>query len=178
MVCLLLVVIDCDFFVFLCFFFLMKRRPPRSTRTDTLFPYPTLFRAVSDLDALAASTMGKIEIESLDDGRDEAIAEHLVKAAVLTVFRERTDPAMLREVIDAFEEGRIVDAGDDISSADLAALAHEMPGLKAQVVGLTDGDESAAAMAAAVEFLLEGLPLGKRLHKEHVGSRSSYRAPS
>src|SRR3546814_16696286 len=26
------------------FFFLMRRRPPRSTRTDTLFPYTTLFR--------------------------------------------------------------------------------------------------------------------------------------
>src|SRR3546814_4896064 len=29
------------------FFFLMIRRPPRSTRTDTLFPYTTLFRASS-----------------------------------------------------------------------------------------------------------------------------------
>src|SRR3546814_14252883 len=27
------------------FFFLMRRRPPRSTRTDTLFPYTTLFRS-------------------------------------------------------------------------------------------------------------------------------------
>src|SRR3546814_5957532 len=27
-----------------CFFFLMIRRPPRSTRTDTLFPYTTLFK--------------------------------------------------------------------------------------------------------------------------------------
>src|SRR3546814_18108917 len=27
------------------FFFLVIRRPPRSTRTDTLFPYPTLFRS-------------------------------------------------------------------------------------------------------------------------------------
>src|SRR3546814_20633552 len=27
------------------FFFLMSRRPPRSTRTDTLFPYTTLFRS-------------------------------------------------------------------------------------------------------------------------------------
>src|SRR3546814_18315428 len=36
-------------FVVLClyFFFLMIRRPPRSTRTDTLFPYTTLFRSVS-----------------------------------------------------------------------------------------------------------------------------------
>src|SRR3546814_2952047 len=33
--------------LFLCFllFFLMIRRPPRSTRTDTLFPYTTLFRS-------------------------------------------------------------------------------------------------------------------------------------
>src|SRR3546814_20506346 len=29
-----------------CFFFLRIRRPPRSTRTDTLFPYTTLFRSV------------------------------------------------------------------------------------------------------------------------------------
>src|SRR3546814_14853107 len=28
-----------------CFFFLIIRRPPRSTRTDTLFPYTTLFRS-------------------------------------------------------------------------------------------------------------------------------------
>src|SRR3546814_17519060 len=32
-------------FVYLFFFFLMIRRPPRSTRTDTLFPYTTLFRS-------------------------------------------------------------------------------------------------------------------------------------
>src|SRR3546814_2626141 len=37
----------CCFFVFICvFFFLMIRRPPRSTRTDTLFPYTTLFRSL------------------------------------------------------------------------------------------------------------------------------------
>src|SRR3546814_2353826 len=33
-------------FMCLLFFFLMIRRPPRSTRTDTLFPYTTLFRSV------------------------------------------------------------------------------------------------------------------------------------
>src|SRR3546814_11259272 len=34
---------------FVLFFFLMIRRPPRSTRTDTLFPYTTLFRSRRDL---------------------------------------------------------------------------------------------------------------------------------
>src|SRR3546814_6795422 len=33
----------------LLFFFLMIRRPPRSTRTDTLFPYTTLFRSRAGL---------------------------------------------------------------------------------------------------------------------------------
>src|SRR3546814_10954340 len=35
-----------------CFFFLMIRRPPRSTRTDTLFPYTTLFRSRLRISAL------------------------------------------------------------------------------------------------------------------------------
>src|SRR3546814_1709708 len=34
-----------SYFVFIVFFFLMRRRPPRSTRTDTRFPYTTLFRS-------------------------------------------------------------------------------------------------------------------------------------
>src|SRR3546814_10973563 len=37
----------------LMFFFLMIRRPPRSTRTDTLFPYTTLFRS-AEYDTIAA----------------------------------------------------------------------------------------------------------------------------
>src|SRR3546814_16353177 len=33
------------YYYYCCFFCLMIRRPPRSTRTDTLFPYTTLFRS-------------------------------------------------------------------------------------------------------------------------------------
>src|SRR3546814_18797231 len=42
-----------SFFFFFFFFFLMIRRPPRSTRTDTLFPYTTLFRSLEQLLARA-----------------------------------------------------------------------------------------------------------------------------
>src|SRR3546814_11124535 len=44
MCCFLLSPLYCSFYFFV-FFFLMIRRPPRSTRTDTLFPYTTLFRS-------------------------------------------------------------------------------------------------------------------------------------
>src|SRR3546814_8612450 len=39
---------------YLCFFFLMIRRPPRSTRTDTLFPYTTLFRSIEFANGVTA----------------------------------------------------------------------------------------------------------------------------
>src|SRR3546814_12613689 len=46
---------------FLDFFFLMIRRPPRSTRTDTLFPYTTLFRsqALQDFDEVQVPRIGQ-----------------------------------------------------------------------------------------------------------------------
>ena len=43
---------------------------------------------VSDLEALVVSTSGKVEIETIEEGRDEHIVENLVKAAVLEVFRD------------------------------------------------------------------------------------------
>src|SRR3546814_11207102 len=45
--------------MFYCmFFFLMIRRPPRSTRTDTLFPYTTLFRSCYQLRRLPRPVRG------------------------------------------------------------------------------------------------------------------------
>src|SRR3546814_11389095 len=48
---------DTDFSVL--FFFLMLRRPPRSTRTDTLFPYTTLFRSGPQGAAILACERGQ-----------------------------------------------------------------------------------------------------------------------
>src|SRR5881397_1510303 len=59
-------------FVFFFFFFLMIRRPPRSTRLNTLFPYTTLFRSKGGLPAarrfcdrvrlfLLAASLGGVE---------------------------------------------------------------------------------------------------------------------
>src|SRR3546814_5092082 len=45
------------------FFFLMIRRPPRSTRTDTLFPYTTLFRSVL-VDGKDMTALGEAELRA------------------------------------------------------------------------------------------------------------------
>src|SRR3546814_10174387 len=62
-------------FVMGCFFFLMIRRPPRSTRTDTLFPYTTLFRSRGDA-RLVDRQGGRAALE----GRDEEIGKKSIKA--------------------------------------------------------------------------------------------------
>src|SRR3546814_11490806 len=66
------------FLATLSFFFLMIRRPPRSTRTDTLFPYTTLFRSL-----LLATHAGDFGI-SFDPAQLDAIE---AQAAVIRITR-------------------------------------------------------------------------------------------
>jgi magnesium chelatase subunit I len=131
---------------------------------------------ISDLDALVSSTTGKVELESLEEGRDDVIVENLVKAAVLTVFKNRFGPiGALQPLVSAFDDGRIVHAGEDVPSSTYVELVADVPELREAVSTLTD-DESAAAVASAAEFVLEGLHLSKRLNKDAVGARATYRS--
>src|SRR3546814_9238221 len=54
------------------FFFLMTRRPPRSTRTDTLFPYTTLFRSAGVGLAAGDDDPGALIGHRLGDGAANA----------------------------------------------------------------------------------------------------------
>jgi magnesium chelatase subunit I len=131
---------------------------------------------VDDLEALAASSIGKIEIEALDDGREGAIFDNLVRGAVLTVFKDKVDPSYTTPIVDAFEEGLVIHTGEDLSSDHLAAIVAEIPALRAPVSQLTPNDSSPAALAAAAEFVLEGLHLSKRLNTDTSGSHATYRS--
>jgi magnesium chelatase subunit I len=70
-----------------------------------------------------------------------------------------------------------VHAGDDVPSAAYAELAASVPALREHVASLTaGGSDSTGSVASAVEFILEGLHLSKRLNKDAAGGRSTYRA--
>src|ERR1700738_2939708 len=62
---------------------------------------------VSDLEALASSTSGKVEIETLEEGRDGQVVERLIKQAVLGVFKARCPMEQFRDVVGAFDEGTV-----------------------------------------------------------------------
>jgi magnesium chelatase subunit I len=121
---------------------------------------------VCDLDSFAASTGGKIEIEALEEGREGQVLRDLVKAAVLSVFRDTVQPELTRDVLAAFEAGTIVHTGEDVPSVDQAALIESIPALQPIVTSLVGQDRSPAALASAVEFVLEGMHLSKRLNKD------------
>jgi len=133
---------------------------------------------VCDLDALVASTAGKIEIESVDEGRDGAVFEQIVRGAVLQVYKRRVSGDKTRDVLAAFEAGATANTGEDVSSGELVKFATEVPALRTLALALVDGDESPAAVASAVEFVLEGLHLAKRLNKDASGGRAVYRSRS
>ena len=134
---------------------------------------------VTDLEALTSSTAGKVEIETLEEGREAEILERLVGSAVLSVFKDSVPPDLHRAVVDAFDEDLVVDVGDDVADADYAGLLATVPALTAPVQALLADDEAAespAVVASAVELVLEGLHLSKRLNKDAQGPRAQYRA--
>src|SRR3546814_18489765 len=65
-------------------FFLIIRRPPRSTRTDTLFPYTTLFRS-RDREVLSRAAPDAVLIQRLGDDDLGEVADEAV------LFGDRDD---------------------------------------------------------------------------------------
>ncbi len=135
---------------------------------------------VSDLDALTASMAGKVEVDSIDEDRDGEILDRIVRAAVLGVFREVVPGELHRGVVEAFEEHDGVSVGEAVGSAAYAEVALEIPALATAAAVLLgdepDGsDPPPALVASAVELVLEGLHLSKRLNKVTTGSGSRYR---
>ncbi len=135
---------------------------------------------VSDLGAVVASTMGKVELESVgDDAPEERIVERLITKALYTTFTRRVDLDSLDPVIEAFEDGFVIETGERTPSREYVAWLHEVPGLDAAVDRLgtydvTDGAEEPAVVASAVEFLLEGLHLARRINKDRIAGGTSY----
>src|SRR3546814_17383617 len=68
-------------FVCILFFFLMIRRPPRSTRTDTLFPYTTLFRSaqLQEERPQLGESVARLSTVSFGDARHDTAAHERLK---------------------------------------------------------------------------------------------------
>ncbi|MDE2860379.1 MAG: magnesium chelatase [Chloroflexota bacterium] len=129
---------------------------------------------ISDLAAIIPSTMGKIELETMEDGREGRVLEDLTKRAVLNVFGRYLDADELEDIVLGFEEGLVVETGGDRPSSEYVTLLAEIEGFDEPLRRL-GVDNRHALVASGMEFILEGLHLKRRLNKDRVGGRYRYR---
>ena len=129
---------------------------------------------VSDLGAIVASTSGKIELETLGDGGEDKVLGKLVQKAVLNVFNRSFTGGELDAVVAAFQGGFGVDVADSMPSPEYVRQIAEMRALQPALKKLGAGDP--ASTAAALEFVLEGLHLSRKLNKDSRAGRYRYRS--
>ena len=143
----------------------------RSARTGD----PDPVSRICDLTQVLPTLLGKIEFEMGEEGREEAVLDHLVKMAVAETFRDRISGLDLAGFTDIFAEGAVVETGDLVTADGLLGQFGNVPGL-AKVLGRLGYDDSTnrGQVAAAVEFVLEGLYLTRRIEKDVVDGRTVY----
>jgi magnesium chelatase subunit I len=131
---------------------------------------------MSDLHALVASTVGKIELEyGGEEKKGDELIDRLVNRAMLKVFDKRIKVEDLNEVIQYFEQGWGVEVSDMMPAEEYLDGIRAIPGLGDGIRAFA-GVESPGFLAAAIEFVLEGLHLHQKLNKEREGGRFTYRA--
>jgi magnesium chelatase subunit I len=131
---------------------------------------------LTDLHALLASTAGKIELEyGGEDRKEEDVVDRLVSRAVLSVWDTYLSVEALEEVTRHFQDGWGVEVSDRMPAEEYREGVNQIPGLREGIERLGPF-ESPGLMAAAVEFVLEGLHLHQKLNKDTEGGRATYRA--
>jgi magnesium chelatase subunit I len=136
---------------------------------------------VVDLPSIVPASLGKVEFDDADEGREFEVLEHLLRRAVAETSRARLAGLDLRPLQEKFDGGLLVESGDTVSADRLLSQVGSVPGLselldRLEPDGVGEGPAAVGVAAAVVEFALEGLYLNKRLAKDSSGNRTVYGA--
>ena len=138
---------------------------------------------ISDLQHIAASSRGKMELAmSEEPGEEDRLLMRLVAEAVRNVFDEWFKPKQFRSLVESFETGDAIHVGDGVPSSQVVAqfdvikdFASKLPDLATGIEPDLPGDEFRVPLLAAVaEFILEALHCHNRLNKKSADGGSSY----
>jgi len=137
----------------------------------------TAVARVADLTSIVPTLRGKVEFEAGEEGRELDVLAHLLRKAIHEVFRARLGGADLGGFTERIATGGPIASGDVVSAKDLLAALGPVPGLAKLMTRLgMDDAESPGHAAAAAEFALEGLYLGRKISKQTDGGRATYSA--
>ena len=128
----------------------------------------------SDLPYIEASFSGKIELETFDEGKESRVTDDLTRRGVLRVFGNYFDVDDLEQVVTAFDLGETAETSSEKPATEYPATIKRIDGLSEAVKRLTN-DKRPEVLASAVEFILEGLHLNRRLNCERSATGYVYR---
>ena len=135
---------------------------------------------VTDLYAALPSITGKFELEYEGELRGaETVARDLIRGAVGTVFTGVFDGVDTRTVVEWFDLGGTLQLGDATSAEEVIAQTRRVQGLRelAETAGVPKG-ALAPTVAAAIDFVLEGLYAQKKISRtEERGYSAAEAAP-
>ncbi len=142
-------------------------------RRAILLQEPLAVPRLSDLPALSASTTGKLELETWEEGEDQGVLAKLVRSAVQNVFRRHFSLPEFAPLLARFEQGLTVEVGEMMAAERYQAAAEQIPETT-RILADLDEPREPAAVAAALELVLEGLHLAKRVNKTAVDGTTVY----
>ncbi len=131
---------------------------------------------IGDLADVLPTLRGKVEFEMGEEGRELEVIGHLLRLATAATFRDRVAGSDLSGFTTHFEDGSTVETGDLVPAMALLEQLGTTPGLAAVLerVGIDEESVSPGQVAAAVEFVLEGLHLTRRLSKIQADGQTIY----
>lgn len=128
---------------------------------------------ISDLPYIMSSTMGKVELEGFEDAKEEKVIDQLIKRAVLSTFSRYYRSYNFEDVVSRFNEGFSFETSDMMSAEKYVRQAKAVGGMM-QAIRVVADSERPEVIASAVEFVLEGLHLNRKLNKEQVKGKTVY----
>ena len=139
---------------------------------------PEAVPRVIDLPAVLRSSEGRVEFDTVEEGRETDILARALRQAELDVFRRRLSGFDFVGVLGRFDDpGFAVDTSELTPASELLSAFGDLPGLAKLLERLGVREESPGVAASALEFALEGLHLSRRLNKDEADGVARYAGP-
>ena len=139
----------------------------RALRLDETHVVPRM----SDLAYIVGPLQGKIELEAFDEIEEDKITQHLIRDATKRVFERYFELDTLETVVEAFDDGRIVEIGEAQPNSAYLEISKNLPGMSEAVQSLDCEDSEHASV---VEFVLEGLHVNDLLNKRALENGTAF----
>ncbi|HEX9236714.1 MAG TPA: sigma 54-interacting transcriptional regulator [Actinomycetota bacterium] len=143
----------------------------RAARTKEAEAVPRIV----DLPAVLGGSLGRVEFDAVEEGREEEIVLRAARQAVLEVFRHRLAGFDFAPLLGMFGDERSAETAELMPAGEFLGQFGEVPGLGKLLSRLGVEEESPGVAASALEFALEGLHLSRRLNKDGAGRVGAYR---